>query len=622
MSSLLPQGHPLDLYVTITDFYGYQRWIVLDWPRFVPEGRHRHVLNFHYEHGGENHFGDNGGLAFAARATSSFPAVFPPVSIADISAATGADLTPLEQRCFRIYELNDDDPKTTYFVDGGVLDNKPFGYVIETIIARRPAEAEVARKLLYIEPDPHGIATSEGGESPNTFHAAIGALTSIPRSEPILDNLLEVQEHNELVRRIRDVIETNFDRVGAVVRDFLPGGTLPTTPPNTWPWEAWNAAAHDAAMREAGMTYATYIRAKVSSVVEGIGLSINKICNYPRESNHAALVRATVSAWAAERGLFGVPPKPPTPDPCEAENVDRTDKPEPYRPSDDQVEFLRAFDLGFVRRRTRFIIAAFNWWYRCVGTPTFPSRSDLDDGKAILYNAIERLDALSVLALPEDALPSHKERAEHLKGRIRSVFSESAISEFLEPFGLDGAEYARRNAEPLGELFDDLQAFLGAELPSLGPALLAQLSELTAPWDPRRRRDLVVRYLGFPIWDVLLYPIQSLTQIGESDEIDVIRISPRESTLLPAPDGKPVEGVRLGHFYAFFSREARESDYLRGRLDAAEQLIRLLIRTTESSLVLADACKPVFQAILAEDGSALGNISGKVAAITKQVDDL
>lgn len=624
VSSLLPQGHPLDLFVTITDFYGYQRWIALDWPKFVTENRHRHMLNFHYQHGGDNHFGDNGGLAFAARTTSSFPAVFPPVNLADISAATGADLTQLQQRCFRIYELNDDNPASTYFVDGGVLDNKPFGWAIDTIIGKRPSEAEVDRKLLYIEPDPHGSATGEGGESPDTFHAAIGALTTIPRSEPILDDLLEVQEHNELVRQIRDVIETNFDRIAVVVRGFVPADALTASPPDQWPWQQWNADAHSAAIGEANMTYATYIRAKVSSVVGGIAASINQICNYPRESNHAALVRATVHAWADDRGLFGVPPTPPTgADPCEAENSDRPQEPEPYRPSDDQVKFLRAFDLGFVRRRTRFVIAALNWWYRCVGKPSFPSRPDLDDGKAILYDSIEELDALAQLDLPEDALPSDKERAVELKRRIRGVFNETKIAEFLgEPFGLDGGEYARQNAEQLAELFADLQAFIGEDLPRLGPRLLARLSELTAQWDPRRRRDLVVRYLGFPIWDVLLYPIQSLTQTGEGDEIDVIRISPLESDQLPAPDGKPVEGVRLGHFYAFFSREARENDYLRGRLDAAEQLIRLLIRTTESSLPLPDACKPVFQAILAEDAQNLGNITSKLAEITNQVNNL
>ena len=41
--------------------------------------------------------------------------------------------------------------------------------------------------------------------------------------------------------------------------------------------------------------------------------------------------------------------------------------------------------------------------------------------------------------------------------------------------------------------------------------------------DPRRWNDgstlgdLLVRYLGFPFWDVLLYPVQALSDVGERD---------------------------------------------------------------------------------------------------------
>src|SRR5262249_25193357 len=208
---------------------------------------------------------------------------------------------------------------------------------------KRPAEAEVDRRLLYIEPDPHGPAAHNGGGSPNTFHGAFGALTSIPRSEPILDDLLDVQDHNQLVRRIRDVIEANFDRVAALVQTFVPADALTASPPEQWPWNTWNSTAHDVAIEQAGLTYSTYMRVKISSVVEGIAPSINAICNYPEESNHAQLVRDTVYAWASSRGLF------------DEASSDR------YRPTEDQVAFLKAFDLGFVRRRARFVIAAFNW---------------------------------------------------------------------------------------------------------------------------------------------------------------------------------------------------------------------------------------------------------------------
>jgi patatin-related protein len=621
LTSLLPPGNQLDLFVTITDFYGYQRSIALDWPRWVHEDRRRHALNFHYESGGEDDFSDNGGLTFAARTTSSFPAVFPPVGLADVGKATGETLDSLRRRCFRLYALSGDNPDSTYFVDGGVLDNKPFGWAIDTIVERRPAEAEVDRKLLYIEPDPGGRAPREGGASPDTLHAAVGALTTIPRSEPILDDLLVVQGRNEQVARIRDVIETNFDRVAALVRPIVHPAVLGATPAEQWSWGKWNTDVHNAALSEAGTTYSTYMRLKISNVVDGLAASVSALCNYPKESNHAQLVRATVRAWARSHNLYGARAGAP-PDPCAAEE-EHEERPEPYRPTDEQVSFLRAFDLGFVRRRTRFVIAAFNWWYRCVGVEGFPERSELDGGKTILYETIADIDHLALLRVPADSSADETVEAESLRKRVVEAFGEETITAwFDDEHGTNGEAFLQAEqgrATELDGIFADVQALLGRQLPRVGPRLLARLVALTEHWNVRRKEDILVRYLGFPIWDVLLYPIQSLSQLGEGDAIEVVRISPRESTLLPAPDGMPVKGVKLGHFYAFFSRPARENDYLRGRLDAAEQLTRLLLAATGSTTPLSQTCKPLLQAILDEDGAALTNIGHTVAAIGEQV---
>ena len=165
-TSLLPPGHQLDLYVTITDFYGYQRLIPLSRPQFAPDARHRHALMFHYESGVADDFTDNAGLALAARTTSCFPGVFPPVNPAGFAKAIGDSVQPVLERCFRNYELSGADPNKTYFIDGGVLDNKPFGWAIDAIVHGHPAESEVDRRMLYIEPDPGGRAAKQGGEDP------------------------------------------------------------------------------------------------------------------------------------------------------------------------------------------------------------------------------------------------------------------------------------------------------------------------------------------------------------------------------------------------------------------------------------------------------------------------
>ena len=47
-ASLLPSGHYLDLFVTLTDYYGYQQLIQIHDPSLIHEREHRHTLHFVY----------------------------------------------------------------------------------------------------------------------------------------------------------------------------------------------------------------------------------------------------------------------------------------------------------------------------------------------------------------------------------------------------------------------------------------------------------------------------------------------------------------------------------------------------------------------------------------------
>src|SRR5919109_3608611 len=47
-ASLLPSGHALDLFVTLTDYHGYQQLIQIHDPPLIHEVDHRHILRFSY----------------------------------------------------------------------------------------------------------------------------------------------------------------------------------------------------------------------------------------------------------------------------------------------------------------------------------------------------------------------------------------------------------------------------------------------------------------------------------------------------------------------------------------------------------------------------------------------
>ena len=143
--SLMPPRHLLELCVTVTDHFGYVRYLPIADPPVIAEGQHRHLLEFRYRSDGRNDFGpdQSGALTLAARATSSLPVGFQPVHVGTFPDVLDGDTKSEHIRpFFRAYELATRDPSWAHLVDGGVLDNKPFGPVLKAI-KERPAANEV-----------------------------------------------------------------------------------------------------------------------------------------------------------------------------------------------------------------------------------------------------------------------------------------------------------------------------------------------------------------------------------------------------------------------------------------------------------------------------------------------
>ncbi len=579
LGSLLPDRHLLELFVTVTDFYGYGRQVPDADPNPIHDTRHRHLLTFRFGEGHDDFDGgSNGALTFAARTTSCIPGIFPPVSFGELKKWLGrrpVDLAQLEQRYFRLYELAKFPPGWTWFVDGGVLDNKPFGPAIDAI-RERPAGVEVDRRLLYLEPDPADDRKPSSRSAPGTLAAAIGALTGLPRAEPILDDLVEVGRMNERVRRLRDIVQTSWETVERRVTDIAgPLAEIPDDPKDAKLAEI-RKRLYEEARTGAGFSYATYVRLKISGVVDRYAEIACAVCDLPSDSTHALLVRSVIRRWGEREQLFD-------------QQIDPTAR---------QLEFLTAFDLAYGERRLRFLIDCLNSWYRYAGTPGYPERAAIDEAKRHLWGAVGTLrDAISGTGFDDT-----------LTARYTTCFPVERMFEFMQQTGFNPAAYVEERGEQLDALELSLRDFLNAKLATFTSDLYADLLRLTNDWPADRRWELLVRYLGFPFWDILLYPVQALSDIGEGDQIEVIRISPRDTHRIPAftPDGQhgKLKGAESHHFGAFLSRPGRENDYLWGRLDAAERLIGILLEGPDEAQ-RGHWCNEAFRAILAEDGEAV-----------------
>jgi len=582
LASLVPEDHELRLFVTITDLSGYNREVPLDHQGQVYDREHRHVLEFRYANGGRDDFSEqaNGALAFAARTTSSFPGAFRPVSLRSFSEAIGlprVDLSLMAGPFFRLYGLSGASPSDTWFVDGGVLDNRPFGHAVRAI-REQPAATEVDRRLLYLEPDPAEPEANPSGEEPGPIASVLGSVVGVPRKEPIVDDLLEVVAQNKRVRRVREVIESSFDPIATRVEEAL-GTSLVglAAEPSGELLGNWRARLNELAIADAGLAYATYSRLKVSGTVDGCAGTVCALLDFPEDSNQALLVRAALHSWAKESGVF-----------------DRTVEPSPV-----QVQFLRDFDLAYAERRLRLVIAGLNWMYE-QADDRYPPRSSLDAVKARLYAAIEQLRRV-----------------------MAGVDLSLEVAELATQCFPEASDALPQNAE-LEELMEELRSAIAERLQGFDAALYGDLRRLMDGWESTMSAKLLVRYLGFPFWDILLYPVEALSGVGERDHIEVMRLSPQDPVghkLLTPPESPKLKGLGFHHFGAFFERRYRENDYLWGRLDAAERMVGLLLGTEDhpDRVVL---CQKLFSAILDEEESALQTIDPLVRQLRAQVDAL
>jgi patatin-related protein len=600
--TLVPPDQDLDLFVPITDFAGYDREIPIGDPRFIKDTTHRHVLTFHHVDPTGSQLGApfNHALAFAARATSSFPGAFPPVSFGDYEAAVGGrvdlarDLLPL----FSIYELNGSHADRTWFIDGGVLDNFPFAAAIDAI-GRHPAGAEVDRRLVYIDPNP-----GSGGTNPNVPEAAIGrpgllatvwgGYAAIPRQEAIVDDLERVADRNEDVARVRDIIEANFAPVSDEVDNQLrsSAGTMPATP-TAAELAAWRLKVETRAATVFGLAYPSYVRARVQSIVTDAAAVIAQARGFPPESYQARFVADVLRQWARSEGLFD---QEPAPTPA-------------------QLTLLGTLDAGYHARRIRFLVAAVNWWYRDCGRPGYPTRAELDDAKQRFYGHLGEL----VCVITDVA------GTEEVRRSVASVFSAATLQSVVLERSDEVDKFVAEHRTELEDWRDRLAAAVAARIPVVEEGLHADIVAMCAGWAPEVGGALLTRYIGFPFWDVLTFPVTVLSGLGERDAVDVLRLSPADTRLLADPHAHKLKGVAISHFGAFFSRPGRENDYLWGRLDAAERLTALIFddpaREGLDPPVPSD-CKPVFEAILADEAGLanvqelLGELRTKVAGLT------
>lgn len=570
---LLPPGHPIDLFVTATDFRGFMELLRLHSPPVVEESEHRMPIAFSTKvpRTGGHDLAHRLELIFAARATASFPGAFPPLQLAEIdklAADKGHEWAGRQSFLERIMpvHIRAGNSENVALIDGSVLINAPFEGAIEALHGR-PAQREVDRRFIYIDPRPDrfGSPNDKSDQPVGFFSAIFGSLSTIPREQPIRDNLEVLEQQSREAERMRQIVTALRPEVERTVERLF-GRTLFFDRPTPKRLKTWRNKAQQAAAEGAGYAFHSYAQTKFTSIVEHLGQLVLDAAPGLVAVDVRPIVHRLRQALV-DRGLSSLV-KPGGGASAQA------------------IAFFRAHDLGFRVRRLRLLARrlARDW-------EADPEISDdaLEHARESIYE---------ILAL---------------------YFERDGARQLGETFA-QKAELVMEAPEALLQSLSEMRL-----LPEVDDQAEKMLATALEKMPQNLRRRMLLTYLGFPFYDIATLPLLRDEGLTEFDPVKVDRISPDDARSIRAGGTKAtLRGTEFYNFGAFFSRAYRENDYLWGRLHGAERMIDLICSTVDHPVeetVCRNFKRDAFLAILDEEQERLRGSAGLLTQIRREIEE-
>ncbi len=594
---LLPSSGSFDLFLTRTDLHGWPRHLPLS-PTYhenpLKERTQAHVMRFEMlpkDAGGESY--PDGArdieLTYAARTTASFPVAFAPMTfpylrdeLTQFTAAEFADLSEGElnqlnahyargvppddetfaRRHLGEHVLADLPAKRARMVDGGFLDNRPFGHVTEAI-ERKPADRQVVRVVAYIEPDPEVFDpdtkkdTYEPKPEEPGFGELLGQMFKLFRYEPILGDLRAVDARNAKVRDMNDYLASIRPGLDGVVQQILAAHFDGRTESLRQRLDECRIAANTNLQNNAMSGYEGYVGLKLKRAADLIADLLCRDLDLPYDSQQAYNLRTATRAWLGSEGYTRFPA---------AGDAGRA-----------WLDFLKAFDVPYRLRRLRALVSFVNDRY------AESDRNTLDACKAELAKIAFRF---------ENAVTSvvGKLAADTDRDRLRALLKDSAEPARISGF-LTGA-FGRLRTE-----FDAAEAFEKETL-AIAFAKLAVSDGLV--------RAAAEELVAFAFYDVVLYAQMDAAGIGDRCTVQTLRISPYDAELIERRT-EPLPSARYSAFNGFLKRHLREIDILYGRVNGAERMVSMIVHAAGLNPKEGDGdkmrrkyAKAAMEAILAE----------------------
>lgn len=520
------------------------------------------------------------------------------------------------------------------FGDGGYLDNKPFTYAIETL-ARRSSDVPVDRKLLYIEPSPEhpeDAAKSEG--KPNALQNSFAALMVIPRYETIRQDLERVVERNRIIGRVDRIIRSVQNAVDQAKWKPAYDETEELWSKAHLTDAEWATLDLADMIKRKGSGYVAYHTLEIAAVTDELATIVARLGSFDENSDYLLITRGIVRAWR-EQTYIEYKEGTETEKPTLNNFLHSFDYLYPIR----RLNFLQKQIDHLYKLDKKSFLSEIDLIFHLLKVKGYSDEISLEnesfdiDFKTELLNIKKEINSQYLsLRRTSSQLRSIKyytrnaesqenividnplyEKISHLISVIKQVKDVSSLAKRVGPDFLDPVvEYfmgAKRASEDylqdstvmetkielrakhiigvdgisdiVGDIGIDISGCVSKAIDQAdrnvrnlinGNAISAQKTE------GAKAAKAVIRYYYeyYDNYDMILYPILYGTNIGELDNIEVIRVSPEDADHLIGERQTgchKLAGTKLGNFGAFLEKIWRQNDILWGRLDGAERII-------------------------------------------------
>lgn len=486
-------------------------------------------------------------LATLSRLTSCFPAAFAPVRVALVEEGDGSPDAKLQAWG----KLG----KEASFLDGGLLDNKPFTYTLKAIFSRT-ADREVDRKLFYVEPDPEALKKVENATNPNFLQAVLAALIGIPGYESIAEDLRLLAERNSKLQQYNRLIKVKEIRGGKISK----------------------------------ATRQLYDRSRLIALSERVVQGLFRQDGHNQQVPPKLQERAARLVRAFDKLDF---------------NFDRV-------VGDFDVHFR-------MRRIFRLVYLIYDRLYAAPAPNEKPVAEEQKERYRSLWKALNRQIKLyevlltAMESLVDDAPIRWQDveegREEEIWALVQGGYyrllddtgpaAQRIVLDDLDAVFADGAE--GREWMPQTVL-----TAIHADLRDVGKTIVKEVETNRFQPAPQTTRSVLRRlddceqrlldrfvpdagdpvrqaYDEFEELDAHVFPLEMVGNLHEKDIIETIRISPRDAnrgfSALDLQDNvrAKVAGDSIYHFGGFFKRSWRSNDILWGRLDGLCQIVETLL---------------------------------------------